>query len=38
VRCLNILFASEVIEIRLAAIVTPDFRHTQGGIYRKLGL
>ena len=36
VRCLNILFVSEVIEIRLTAIITPDFRHTQGGIDRKL--
>jgi pimeloyl-ACP methyl ester carboxylesterase len=38
VRHLTILFASEVIERRLAAIITPDFRHTQGSIDRKLGL
>jgi len=34
VRCLNILFAAKAIEIRLVTVVTPDFRHTQGGIYR----
>src|SRR5258706_16345422 len=29
VRCLHILFVSEVIEIHLTVIITPDFRHTQ---------
>jgi len=38
VRCLNILFVDKLIEICLAAIVTPDFRHTQGRIYGKLVL
>src|SRR5262245_61960293 len=38
VSCLDILFAGEVIEIHLAAIVAPDFRHTQGGIDGELGL
>src|SRR5262245_32518546 len=38
VRHFNILFAGEMIERRLATIVTPDFRHTQDSIDRKLGL
>ena len=32
VQCLNILFGAKVIEIGLVTVITPDFRHTQGGI------